>query len=97
MRVVYKYTLSSQLDKQRVMMPVGAKIVHVDTQVSFYESGESGHVFVLWAEVEVDSKREERYFRIYATGETFEYEGTHLGTIVMGDGQFVWHVYEVAP
>ncbi len=78
MRTINKFPIRAAIE-----MPMGAKIIKVDTQ------GEQG---MFWAEVDTDNFYETRYFDVIGTGwevpEGLPYVGTYL------QGEFVWHIYE---
>lgn len=79
--IIYKYPLS--LDETLVEMPVGAKLLDVQTQRD---------VVYLWALVDPTKETEERTFHIYGTGHGVGDGGDYIGTAQ--DGPFVWHVFE---
>ena len=82
---VYKYPI---YDNAVIEMPMGAKIIHVDIQLS-HESQIS-----LWAIVDPKKETEKRNFVIYGTGwDLSEDKMNHIGTVM--DGIFVWHIFEV--
>ena len=83
MKRIWKYALNVT-DEQRVMMPAGARVIHVDVQ---------GGVLCIWAEVEVGNRPEERIFLVVGTGNPYpDGDVEHLGSVQMPP--FVWHVYE---
>ena len=50
----------------------------------------------MWVLVEENADLEKRYFRMFGTGQKFETISglSHIGTIQMFKGDFVWHVFE---
>lgn len=68
-----------------VMMPVGARILHVANQPYVGPC--------LWAEIDPDAPEEPRQFAVVGTGQMVPEGASHLGTWL--DGQFVWHLYEM--
>lgn len=85
MRMVYKFKLEFT-DKQEVLMPSGAEVVHVSEQY--------GNL-CLWALCDPVAEKVKRVFRIAGTGNGFVPDGSkHLGTVIMAGGAFVWHVFE---
>lgn len=81
---IYKYELEL-LPNQAILMPIGAKILHV---------GHQGSRIYLWAEVNPEAMPESRYFSVAATGEDlYQMPMTHLGTTITEP--YVWHVYEI--
>lgn len=87
-RVVYKYPLLTAAGTQEVVLPVGAKIVHVGMQ---------GERITLWAEVDPDEHRAAPWaVRILGTGDpAIPDRYTHAGTVFIG--AFVFHVYVLPP
>lgn len=81
MKTVYKYSVSVDTV---LMMPVGAKILHCDSQ---------GSEKCLWVEVDNESPLEERRFAAIGTGHAVPPGGVHVGTGLVGP--FVWHLYEL--
>lgn len=85
MKTVYKYKLPGPGSANKIMMPKGAKILHVDSQ---------GSKLYMWAEVDTSQEDEFRQFEVYGTGwELPDGNKTFLGTIIVDP--FVWHVYEI--
>jgi hypothetical protein len=83
MRYIFKYSVS-YIDTV-IEMPVGAIIRHAGSQ-------RTGHH--LWAEVRNPSSaaREDRIFRVFATGE--EIPDGWDWRYTWQDGPYVWHVFE---
>jgi len=85
MKRIWKYPLA-ETDEQILLMPEGAKILHV---------GEQRGVICVWVEVDTDAEMEHRKFYIVGTGNKFPlYHVKYLGTVIKEMGVFVWHVYE---
>lgn len=68
----------------KVNMPIGAKIVHANTQ-----NGE----FCIWAQVDTENNTEERRFAVIGTGWEIDEDIVHLGCVM--EGVFVWHIVEI--
>ncbi len=81
---VWKYQLD-ETDCQAIEMPEGAKIVHVDT-----DPGDSG-ILCIWAEVDPDAPKEDRFIYVRGTGHDINHTLVHLGSVRMPP--FIWHVY----
>lgn len=90
--VVFKYTLKDTAEKQRMRMPVGARLLHVDAQEN---------VLCLWALVPGDGDNafiEDRVFIIVGTGDpAIQASWTYIGTVLMYGGESVWHIFEIEP
>lgn len=80
---IHKYPLFMG-DEVAVMMPAGAKVLHVGEQ----EGG-----LTLWAQVDQSQPFERRVFSIRGTGHPLGEVGRFIGTVVMSYG-LVWHIYE---
>ena len=87
MTTVYKYELPFG-DTADVMMPDGARVLHVGTQ---------GEVVFMWALVDPEAPEVLRQFYVRGTGHPMgAAEGLeHLGTFMLMDGIFVGHVFGV--
>lgn len=87
-RHVYKYQIPVTDQPTELVMPAGAKIVHVGSQ--------QAATVTMWAESEekpVGLMVEARRFLTVPTGGDFTDPDAHyIGTA--HDGGFVWHVYE---
>lgn len=83
---VREYPLPEMLT--RVPMPAGAQILHVGAQ---------GSQIVLWAAVCPEGAPVVRTFAVVGTGRELPDHcyRTHVGTVVMRDGEVVWHVFEL--
>jgi len=83
---IYKYTLSIT-DEQTVELPLGAKILSIQTQ---------GEMPQLWALVnDLQERKQSRRIRICGTGHQIpDSPGEYLGTFQMHDGSLVFHAFE---
>lgn len=72
-----------------IEMPKGAQILTVQTQ-----DGQG----CIWAIVNPNEERQNRYFRLFGTGHPFDLlDYQHIGTFQMRNGALVWHLFEVQP
>ena len=88
MLTVYKYPVKFD-DYFRVELPIGSKPLKVDLQ---------SNSIVLWALVDSEAKKEDRYFRLAGTGHKIGIETENLkyiNTFETNCGTFVWHVFEI--
>lgn len=87
MKVIYKYRLDIT-DHQRVLMPRFANLLCVAEQRSD---------LMLWALVDPQAALDSREIRIVGTGNPIPNasELKHIGSVVMSNSVFVWHVFEV--
>lgn len=89
MRTIWKYPLE-QITLQDIEMPVNAKILCVQTQ---------GGTPMLWVEVDIEAPTVSRQIAIFSTGYNFDMcvigRKKYIGTFQQGNGEFVFHVYEV--
>lgn len=92
MKTIHKYVIPFEINTEHpVEMPVGARIVHMDAQ------GGSSNLH-LWAMIETTSRTEWRKFMILKTGGEIPANAyAHVGTTLVHDGRFVWHVFEIRP
>jgi hypothetical protein len=83
-QAIYKYELLL-LDSQQLSLPLGTKILHVNTQ---------NDGIYLWALVNVKETRVvNRTFKVVATGQNNDFSSlTYIGTVHMTP--FVWHIFE---
>lgn len=87
MKRVYKYEIEA-LDIT-IQMPAEAQILHVAEQHGTMQ---------LWAQIDPDRPLYPRRFRTYGTGHDMpDNPGKFAGTMLVQDGNYVFHVYEVAP
>lgn len=84
---IFKYELKL-VEEQKVEMPISAKIIHIDVQFG---------VICVWVIVDplVDVYHK-RTFHIVGTGHDMPKteELTHIGSVLMKTGLFVWHIFE---
>lgn len=83
--VIHKFVLEFN-SRQSVSMPVGSIILSIQVQKG---------VICLWAMVDKEeTEKEDRYFRIYGTGEEVtQSEGRFLATVQLD--HFVFHIFEI--
>lgn len=93
MRTIHKYELkplniSNLVDP--VMIPKGAKYLYVESQ--------HNKIF-LWAEIDTESEPVEHMFAVFGTGYDIPVDTvvkrTHIGSLMMYDGNLVMHVYSI--
>lgn len=90
-KVIWKFPLN--FGNTTVSMPCHAQILSTHVQRD---------TVCIWALIDEDSieKTEERYFVIHGTGHSFDlladWEPKFIGTVLMDDGQLVWHVFEIS-
>lgn len=87
MTKVFKFPLEIS-DEQKVLMPVGAKVLTVQVQ---------NGVPCLWAECNPDAECVYRTFLIRGTGHPIDdnIEKEYIGTIQLYGGSLVLHVFEI--
>ena len=90
MRQIWKYIVYVTAPPQPLQMPVGARILHVDSQRP------TGDAVTFWAEVDPQAERETRTFMVFPTGFDIDEGVEYVGT-AMPIPELVWHLYEVAP
>ena len=87
MRKVFRYEFKVQ-DNFSIQMPVGAEILHVNTQKNQP---------CLWALVDPKARAETRWFRVLGTGHAISEEyvslGDYVGTFFLYDKSFVGHLF----
>lgn len=91
--VIWKYELEI-VQRQTIVMPAGAQILHVREQYNGINEVPTLWVSVLPTEG-ADAADEERTFEIVGIGGHVPIDGIYLGTTLCG--QWVWHVYEIVP
>ena len=89
MRSIWKFELTYQ-DKQSVVMPKDAVVLHVDNQ---------REVICIWCELDPEDKNmRARMFEVFGTGHEINYgmgaKRVYLGTVKLQGGDLVFHVYE---
>jgi len=87
--VIWKYELENR--ETEIEMPYGAQVIHVDNQYG---------KLCLWAIVnpsKQEQRMETRVFWVVHTGKTIDMPTMkeHIGTVLMQDGTYVAHVFEV--
>jgi hypothetical protein len=87
MRTVFSYSLYVDDEIHKIMLPVGARIVHVALSTREYD------VVRFWAEVDNDLPMETRIFQVFGTGQPVS--GRYVGTTVATSGALVWHLFEL--
>ena len=88
-KVIYKYELNPYHAITELMLPIGAKVLCVQTD------GKTDCPCI-WALVDNDQEQlEGRVFGIIPTGTPFNDEGCeYVGSFQIGGGHFVGHVFE---
>lgn len=91
-QVVYKYPVQLSSSHFILDLPLGAKVLTVQTQ----GDAASQHA-QLWALVEKSKPTERRKFQVYGTGHDIPdgQELEYIGTYQQFIGDLVWHVFEV--
>lgn len=85
---IWKFPLEI-VDEQLIDVPEGARILSVALQ---FEQ------LCVWAIVEVDAEMVPHRFSVRGTGHAVTGdEGTFIGTVQMGGGALIWHVFEAKP
>lgn len=84
-RVIHKATLTPT-GEQIVQLPGDAQIMHAAMQHGFP---------TLWYHCDPDAPKEPRTIRMALTGGEWVQNGRYLGTLLMADGAFVYHLFEV--
>jgi hypothetical protein len=90
MQTIFKYNVEVT-DKQKVMMPKGAKVLHVHQQLG---------VPCIWAQVDTSQPLVERNFETFGTGHemptfiTLDFAYVYVGTYHLQNGSLVFHIFE---
>jgi len=87
MFTVWKYTLPVD-DDQWIEMPADAEILFVASQrneISFLS---------LWAKVDPSRPMVNRRILIRGTGHPLEVDVAYIGSVIVADGDIVWHVFD---
>jgi hypothetical protein len=88
MQTVWKYTLPVS-DIAMQSMPLNAEVIHV---------AEQHGQLCMWALVRPSNPQVMRHFRIAGTGHPISNEiQRHVGSVLLADGDLVFHVFEVRP
>ena len=90
-KTVWKFKIPDNDESFLLRMPVNAQILHVASQ--FAQP-------MIWALVDPDEFKEDRSFKLMATGERFEeiaadLEYKHIGSFLWQGGREVWHLFEI--
>lgn len=81
---IFKYLLKQSGD-QMIEMPQGAVVLYVHSQ-----QGQP----MIWAKVDPNAPKVQRRFAVYGTGHEMSEQFRHyVGTFMMEDGTYVFHVY----
>ena len=88
MNKIFKYELQT-IPFQRIEMPKGAQILSIQNQNSNPR---------LWALVDTDADVEDRFIKMFSTGEEMN-EGNsnliHISTVQFWNGDLVFHFFEL--
>lgn len=86
-RAVWKFPVSPHWASVEIVMPEGAKFLHV---------GQQDNTPMVWFHVDPDAEPEPRRFATIATGQRLDdavvERLTYLGTAICGP--LVWHIFE---
>ena len=87
MRTIWKYELDIT-DSQTLEMPINADILTVQIQRETAQ---------LWALVNPELSKENRYIQIYGTGHnvTEDLDLKYISTIQLQSGDLIFHIFEV--
>lgn len=84
MKTIYKYNIN--LQGSSLILPKGAKILSAQAQSCS---------LCLWAEIDTNADREERFFEVYGTGhQIIDNHGKRKFIATVQIEGFVWHVFE---
>lgn len=87
-KTIWKFKLETT-GKQIVEMPIGSKILTVQTQ---------NDAPCIWALVDPKKPKEKRFIEVFGTGHDVHYDmgvrRTYLGTYQLHGGSLVFHVFE---
>lgn len=84
MKQIHKYVLTKSVN--RVPSYEGAKVIHI---------GNQREQITVWAEVHTLERESLLELRIVGTGGEVPIGGRRVGSALMANGEFVFHVYEV--
>lgn len=90
-QAIWKYPIRIDATSTFVNIPIGASLLHVDSNPKLLGSSDSLAVWY-WVDTE-ETATEEREFRPFATGEEIPPYWWYLGTVVRESG-LVWHLHE---
>lgn len=86
-KTIWKFEITPNVNY--IMMPIGAEILSVQTQ---------NENPCIWALVEPDNGKEERYFDVFGTGHEvycdMGVDRKFIGTFQMQGGSLVFHLFE---
>lgn len=86
---IWKYPLTPDRAPQCIEMQDGAEVLRV--------GGQRDRVY-LWAKVNPNAFKHTRTFLVIGTGWEFDDNNTrYVGSAIVVDDRYVWHVYEVVP
>jgi hypothetical protein len=92
-KTIYKYTLT--LKPNILNIPKGAVFLCVGIQHRKGLEGQPNISAQIWFLVDPSMPTESRVIDVYGTGEAMpDNPGQYLGTFLVDDGRFVWHVFE---
>jgi hypothetical protein len=86
-KTIWKFPVSFET-RFEVMMPAGAKVINVQTQIEAAQ---------MWALVDTEQPAVRRQFMLVGTGHPIEEEGEYVGTFLSRFGGLVLHLFEVTP
>ena len=93
MSVIWKYPIPVGMAPIFVLMPEGAEVVHVATQIHVAtQSNGRDQTLCAWALVDPSAPEEQAVFFTVATGQEFGEEWEHVGTGLFHNGLYVWHL-----
>lgn len=85
-KVIWKFPFTVT-DSIRISMPIDAEILAVQTQ---------SNQPCIWALVNAEHKKEDRYFQVIGTGHPIESDpGKYIGTFQLHNGGLVFHLFEL--
>jgi hypothetical protein len=85
-KVIWKYEIPLEADFT-IEMPKGARILKVMRQ---------HELPVMWAMVDDTAEKEKRKFFVEATGSSFDKAGKYIGTCMVSNDRYVFHLFEAA-
>ena len=80
---VHKYNLDQPINN--IMLPVGSSVVKIDQQSDEIK---------MWVLEPNTKDRDVRTFQVYATGQEVPEFLDHIGSALLQNGTFVFHVFE---
>lgn len=88
MRTIHKYPFKDGEVTLSVLMPRGAKVIHIAIQSQW---------FCVWALVDTDNSLEWRHFELVGTGHPAPIKCTHINSHLLHGGNLVLHAFEIHP